>query len=257
MTQTLSQQESSATLSSALPSVFSNESYLGDPWNDPERWQPRMRRPFGVDVERFQKLIDRIVGLSHGGHSIIKLEWAPEVYEWRPYALGSNPTGYTLPYWLALWDKDGNEVAAPRWVLHERCEPEQYLPTWENSRWVRLEGKMHDAKGEPPSDGIYTRFHRHIVHQDGCCLRAGNEDNCWGYYIEPNADLLEFIGKKAWEARNDKAVQPTSPIALLSDHKAETETRTKLESQKLNPNNKVRYTPKFKRSPYLWVPEEG
>lgn len=217
-----------------------------------------MSKPHGFDTAaqvRYQKLIDRITGLSHGGHSIIKLEWAPEVFEWRPYPLGSNPTGYTLPYWLALWDKDGNEVAAPRWVLHERCEPEQYLPGWENTRWVKLEGKMHDAKGDPPPDGTYTRFYRHIAHQDGCCLRVGNEDDCWGYYVEPNAELLEYIGKKAWEARHDKEVQPTTPVALLTNRQGDDEVRAKLMSQKLSQNNKVKVTPRFKLSENLWIPE--
>src|SRR6266446_2367822 len=93
------QQESSVTPLNFL----SNEDYA-DPINTPEKWVPRMRPPFGVNAAHFQKLIDRIVGLSHGGYPIIKLEWAPDVLGWQPYPHGSNPIGYTQPTWLALWD---------------------------------------------------------------------------------------------------------------------------------------------------------
>lgn len=252
MTTLLSQPESLATSSD----VLGNEDYF-DPLNCPEKWTPGMSKPWGFDSKaqvRFQKAIDRIVGLSHGGHSIIKLEWAPDVYEWRPYALGSNPTGYTLPYWLALWDVNGNEVAAPRWVLHERGEPEQYLPGWENDRWVMLEGKMHDAKGDPPPDGIYTRWHRHIAHHSACCSRTGNEDDCWGFYVEPNEDLLQYIGKMAWQARNDKEIDPTKPVALLKDNRSGN-NRTEKKLEKNIVHTQINITPRFKRSPYLWLPE--
>lgn len=236
-----------------------------------------MAMPFGFDreaVKRYQKLIDRITGLARNEHSIIKLVWMPEVFEWRPYPLGSNPTGYTFPGFLALWDKDGNEVAAPRWALMERCEPEQYLPGWENDRWVFInspsqiityddfgnevheKGRLHDAKGDPPPNGLYTRWHRHLDHQDGCCLRAGNEDDCWGYYVEPNAQLLEYIAEKAWLARNDKEVQPTTPVALLPENRSgNSRTAEKLEKSTVESNPNINIIPRFRESPYIWTPE--
>lgn len=235
-----------------------------------------MRKPWEFDapkVARFQKLIDRITGLSRG-HSIIKLEWGPDVLGWQPYPHGSNPIGYTQPTWLALWDSEGNDVAAPRWVLSERCEPEQYIPGWENGRWVWMDtpnrvvlyddqgnevtekGKLHDVKGEAPPDGIYTPWHCHTVHRDGCCLRPKNESQCWGYYVEPNQQLLEFIAERAWAARNDKEVDPTAPIAHLKENRSGNDRVTaKLENAKLNPNNKLTINPTFEESPYVWVPE--
>lgn len=233
-----------------------------------------MRRPLGFtieDAERFQKLIDRLTGISRD-QPIIKLVWAPEVFEWRPYPLGSNPTGYTFPSFLALWDKDGNEVAAPRWALMERCEPEQYLREWENERYIFLDtpdrvtlyddqgnvavekGKMHDAKGPPPEGGMYTRWHVHAAHQDGCCLRAGNEHHCWGYYAPPNETLLRHIGKAAWAARNDKEIDPFKPVALLPENRTgNTRTTKKLEAAKVEADLPI--APRFKESPNIWIPE--
>src|SRR6185369_6087136 len=230
MTRMLLQQESSVTPSN----IFFAEDYLGDPLNDPKCWRPNMRRPLGfgqVEIDRFQTAINRITG-TFRDQPIIKLAWMPEVFEWTPHPVGSNPPGYTFPSWTpGIKDRDGNIIAPPRWGLMERMEPEQYLPGWEDTRYVRVEGRWHDAKGPPPEGGMYTRWHRHIRHSDSCCLRAGNEDDCWGYYIEPNAELLEYIGMRAMKAREDKYIDPTRPVAHLSNPTLDRIVKAKLERE--------------------------
>lgn len=221
------------------PNVLSNEDYLGDPYNDPNRWAANMARPLGFDqqaINRFQKAINQITG-TFRDQPIIKLVWMPEVFEWTPYPLGSNPVGYTFPTWTpGIKDQDGNIVAPPRWGVMERMEPEQYVPGWEDTRYSRIEGRVHDAKGPPPENGLYTMWHRHLRHADGCCLRAGNESDCWGYYIEPNAELLEYIGMRAFQARKDRAIRPTTPVAHLTNPDGERRVKAKLESERiLNP----------------------
>lgn len=260
------QQESSATLIDL--SILGNEDY-DDAINRPERWTPRMRKTLGFDSvaqARFQKYIDRITGLSHGGHSIIKLEWGPDVLGWHPYAHGSDPIGYTHPTWLALWNSASEPIAAPRWVLHERIEPEQYLPSWEDGRWVWFDtpnrvvlyddagnpinekGKLHDVKGDPPLNGYYAPWHCHAVHRDGCCRRPENRNACWGFYVEPNETLLEFIGRHAWAARNDREVDPTSPVELLPENRSgNNKVQEHLEAQIVNPE--INATPQLAYSP--------
>lgn len=266
-----SRQESSAT--SVDLGILSNEDYF-DPINMPEKWTPRMRKPLGFDTVaqiRFQKYIDRITGLSHGGHSILKLEWGPDVLGWQPYPHGSNPIGYTQPTWLALWDSEGNDVAAPRWVLSQRCEPEQYMPGWEDGRWVWMDtpnrvvlyddlgneitekGKLHDVKGDPPPNGLYTPLHCHTVHHSGCCLRPRNETHCWGFYLPPNEALLELIAEMAGDARTRKDVNPTSNVAHLKENaQSVNRVKAKLEAAKLGPNNSITFTPIVKESPHQW-----
>src|ERR1044071_3999426 len=116
MTAQALQHESSAT----SLSVFSNEDYLSSPLDNPAKWTPNMRRPLGfgqVEIDRFQKAIDRITG-TFRDQPIIKLVWMAEVFEWTPCPLGSEPIGYTFPTWTpGIKDGDGNIIAPPRWGL--------------------------------------------------------------------------------------------------------------------------------------------
>lgn len=256
----------------ALPDLTIDEDYY-DPLNRPESWVPSMPHPLGFDrvaQSRFQKLIDRITGLARGEHSIIKLDWGPEVLGWQPYPHGSIPIGYTQPTWLALWDSEGNDVAAARWVLSERIEPEQYLPGWEDGRWVWMDtpnrvviyddqgneltekGKLHDVKGDPPPNGLYDPLHCHIVHRRGCCLRPENSERCWGYYVEPNQGLLEFIAERAWTARNDKEIDPFAPVALLPENRSgNNRVEAHLQSQKADPEQRINTTPIIQHSSFV------
>lgn len=259
----------SANLAASIPppDLVIDEDYY-DPINRPEKWWAAMARPLGFDKSaqaRYQKLIDRVAGTGRMGESLIKLDWGPEVLGWQPYPLGSSPIGYTQPTWLALWDYEGNDVAAPRWVLSQRIEPEQYLQEWENDRWVWMDtpnraviydpqgnevtekGRLHDVKGEPPPDGFYSPLHCHLVHKHGCCLRPENAERCWGYYVAPNQDLLEFIGERAWAARNDKEIDPFAPVALLPENRSgNNRVESHLVDQKEDPRslvNQINLTP--------------
>lgn len=268
------QPKSLATFPSlASPDLAVDEDYF-DPINRPEKWWPAMARPLGYDrvaQARYQKLIDRLTGTSRDGQSLIRLDWGPEVLGWQPYPLGSNPIGYTQPTWLALWDHEGSDVAAPRWVLSERIEPEQYLPGWENDRWLWMDtpnraviydalgnevtekGRLHDVKGDPPPNGFYSPLHCHLVHKHGCCQRPGNGERCWGYYAEPNTDLLELVGSWAWVARNDKEVDPLAPVALLPENRAgNNRVEAHLVAQKEDPRsmaNEIDLTPRIVKRP--------
>lgn len=259
------------TQSAVVPDIIVDEDYW-HPLNRPEAWKVAMPRPLGFDIaaqSRYQKLIDRITGTGRDGQPLIKLDWGPEVLGWQPFPLGSNPIGYTQPTWLALWDAEGNDVAAPRFVLSERIEPEQYLPGWENDRWIWMDtpnrvvlyddrgeevtekGRLHDVKGDPPANGFYSPLHCHLIHKHGCCKRPGNAERCWGYYVQPNADLLEIIGAWAWTARNDKEVDPFAPVATLPENRAgNNRVESHLVAQKEDPQsmvNQIDLTPRIEK----------
>jgi len=198
--------------------------------NKPELWMVNMPMPESYNrdrVRRYQELIDRLVGVSND-QPIIKLAWMPECFEWYPHPIGTEPIGYTCPTWPALWDKDGKIVAAPRWGLMERCEPAQYMPGWQESRYTRRGGQTYDAAGPAPANGYYTPRKRHIVHRDGCCLRSGNEENCWGYYVEPNEELLQWIGEHAYISRSDNEIQPHTPVEHLPRFRSQSRVESRM-----------------------------
>src|SRR5713101_704998 len=204
--------------------------------DNPLRWEPKMRMPFGFNQERvdaYQGLIDRLVGTSRD-QSIIKLVWIPLTFKWYPAPLGSEPKGYVAPLCVALWDSHGEAIAPPRWGLMERCEPEQYLPNWETSRWTRLGGILHDVKGPAPDNGMYTHRKTHSLHEDSCCLREGNETVCWGYYREPDQELLEWIGEHAFISRSDKEIQPRTPVDELPRSQSQLKVKDRLEGERVH-----------------------
>lgn len=201
--------------------------------NYPEAWWPDMHQPPGFNreaVERYQKQIDEITG-TRDGKPLIKLDWGPRVFKWRPHPIHETGEGYTFPVFLALWDNYGREVAAPRWVLMERQEPDQYMDGWEETRYAVFDNQQYDVKGPAPVDGYYIPLWRHVIHKPfkACCPI---DTDCWGQYLEPNRDLLDRIAKCAFKSRNDSDVQPFTPSRFFSAPKAQLEAKDKMQKQR-------------------------
>ncbi len=203
------------------------------PQDGAERWHSNEPRPSNFDVAAYQKRIDDLVG-TRDGRPIIKLAWGPEELRWRPHPHGTKPHGYTFPIFIAYHDAEGNEVSAPRWVLLERIEPEQYAPTWEASRYSMYEGSLWDWSGPCPVER-YVELKAWCYHDGKCCPCLGNECkcgpeyfHCWGRYLEPNERLLDWIRKTAWEAQRDPDVDPTKDIRHLESARAQMKLRSQL-----------------------------
>jgi len=235
------------------------------PKDGAEHWYPDMPMPasFGPkQLAAFQKRIDDIVG-TVDGRSIIKIAWAPDEKRWRPHPHGTEPDGYTFPIFIAYMDAEGHEVAAPRFVLLQRLEWEQYAPIWEAGRYTVEEvkyayatdedgnyikgrfgdlipvgavgdGRLWDWKGPCPNER-YTELWCHAYHDGVCCpcIKYGicdcgeQYDHCWGQYLEPNEQLLDWVRKKAYEARNDPDVQPNRDIRHFEASHAQNELRSR------------------------------
>lgn len=198
--------------------------------NYPEVWFPGMPAPEScgpIRVAEYQERIDRALG-TRDGQPIVRLDWAPRVFKWRPHPLHEEPEGWTFPVFLALWDSSGREVAAPRWVLLERIEPHQYMDSWEEGRYATHEGQIYDAKGPAPERGYYIPLWRHIIHKDSCCLQPGNRQTCWGHYVEPNEGLFHRIIRAAYKARNDSDVKPMTPSRFFTSPKAQLEVKEQI-----------------------------
>jgi hypothetical protein len=204
-------------------------SELDDTLNNAESWCPRMPPPASfsrLDAAAFQKRIDSITG-TRDERSLIKLAWAPDELRWYPHRMTEDPIGYTLPIFVYGNDANGEKVAAPRWVLLERLEPEQYASTWEMGRYSVYDGTVWDWKGPCPSER-YIELRAHSYHDGECCPCSGDAcvcgeqyAHCWGKYLDPNERLLDWIRKVAYEARNDPDVQPTRDIRFFTAPQAQ------------------------------------
>lgn len=235
------------------------------PRDNAESWLPDEPMPASCSQKQFeqtQKRIDAIVG-TVDGRSIIKLAWAPAEKRWRPHAHGTDADGYTFPIFIAYVDAQGHEVAAPRFVLLQRLEWEQYGPIWEAGRYTveqvktayavdelgnyitnrfgnlipigtTGDGRLWDWKGPCPAER-YTELWCHCYHDGICCpcikygvCSCGEQyDHCWGRYLDPNEQLLEWVRQQAYAARQDPDVKPTQDIRQFEAPQAQSEGRSR------------------------------
>lgn len=168
-----------------------------------------------LDAAKWQTRLNEAIG-TKDGRPIVKLAWAPDELRWYPHRMEDDPVGYTFPIFIYGSDENGEKIAAPRWVLLERIEPEQFAAGWELGRYSRADGSMWDWKGPCPSEK-YVELRAHCYHDGECCKCHGDVQcqcdplfTCWGKYIDPNDRLFEWAKKKVWESLADSDVQPTT-----------------------------------------------
>jgi hypothetical protein len=203
------------------------------PRDGAESWLPNQPVPSHVDVVSWQTRIDAIVG-TKDARSIVKLAWAPSELRWYPHPYHAPPPGYTFPIFHAFTTAAGELVAAPRWVLLERVEPEQYGPTWELGRFSVYDGQLWDWKGPCPSER-YTELRCHAAHDGICCPCLGETcecgvdyDHCWGQYLDPNDRLLDWIRETNYYVQRDSDVKPTQDVRFFEAPQAQQKLGTTL-----------------------------
>ena len=201
-------------------------SQLDDTYNNAQGWTYSMPPPRSFDHKAqaaFQKRIDAITG-TRNTRPIVKLAWAPEELRWHPYKMGGDVPGYTFPIFFYGYDLEGRKVAAPRWVLLQRAEPQHYAATWEAGRYIVRGKDVWDARGPCPSER-YTELKAHCYHDGECCPCYGLDcacgieelEHCWGKYIDPNERLLDWVREVCQAAQSDPDVSPNTDT---QDHSA-------------------------------------
>lgn len=203
-----------------MAEVITRTPLLDEPWRwgDPSIWP----RP-SFNVEEFQKKIDKIVGLSVRGDSIVKLRWMRdnECYEkiYTKWDLAT-PTDFDLraKYKFTTIDlPDGNfvDIPPPRWVLEQRYEPEQIADEWEATRWENVDGLPRPIRDACP--GGYYQWLWTIAEHTNCCEDGITEENtvCWGKYREPNEKDLTTLRAMMWRKNKDNL--HTNPFEKVSE----------------------------------------
>ena len=117
-----------------------------DSYNNPSKWADAgIFRVPSFDASSFQRRIDKIVGISPSGHSVVKLIWAWDARRWENTSwdlAGNAQAGEWRQKYRALTIDIGNDdyvdIAPPRWILEERFEPEQIAQSWELTRYRKV-----------------------------------------------------------------------------------------------------------------------
>lgn len=181
------------------------------PINDPRQWHKYGETP-SFDVAGFQRKINDLVGMTAHGKPIVRLVDAQKVLRWEA---GDMRLRYR--YFHTLVDtpegKKWYDAAPPRFVLEERIEPAQYMPGWEEARYVKDgAGLQIDILGDPPVDGMYRPFWDVVDHKHNCCARFPKL-KCWGIFRQPGARELEMLSSVMQAINKDEAYQsPHEPL---------------------------------------------
>ena len=178
-------------------------------YNDQKRWADAgIFRPPLFDAPSFQRKIDKIVGLSPSGHSIVRLLWAWDARKWEntEWDFAGNATaGEWRQKYRALTVDIGNgdyvDIAPPRWILEERYEPTAIAQSWELTRYRKVVTEQPSATcrychalkwisvDQSEGNELYCRFCRETTF-----LNTVNQD-VWGEVPREGwYNLLPHIG---------------------------------------------------------------
>jgi hypothetical protein len=183
------------------------------PYNDPRCWMDTRSAPL-VNLKKWQRRVDSIVGTTHSGTPRIRIVWAwdswAELYgrRWQRYSF------FTF---------QGEDISVPRFAVEQRIEPEQFYDAWESTRWQYTSGEPVDC-GPAPREWWDTLWV--IADHEGfpkenpkawCCKRAAKMNRpCWGFYRHPSEwDVNEVARIHALKCRDDEK-NINSPFKPLS-----------------------------------------
>lgn len=175
-----------------------------------------------LDVESWQKRVDKITGLNKRGLSIVRLVWGQDSQQFT--------FGEEVPrYWTKRTQKNNKRIyyRVPRWIFELRLEPEQYVQSWEDTRYL-----FSDEQGRPidkgPAPKEYFKYFMECADHEGymadgwpgCCTQAfygdtkwgGPRSRCWGEYRQPAQHDLDVIEQAVRQMNAEKFNDPYAPL---------------------------------------------
>lgn len=160
---------------------------LPHPVFDKFPWVMNSPNPWSQDqMQRYQKRLDAIAGVTPTGMSRIRLIWGADPHTSMTIYRGQRRFKYFA----------GETVAVQRFFLEQLHEPAEYKPDWDKGRYEWGDTGRIDLKGDPPPDGIYTHLHTVAVHDHRCCGGSSMVDGhrpCYGFFGFPDDNELELV----------------------------------------------------------------
>lgn len=192
--------------------------------DNPSRWNQHLKPWF--NAERYQRQLDQVVGLNKDRKPIIRLRWAQDVWQ---YAFNES----TPRYWTKRQRRGSSYIywTVPRWIFEKRLEPEQYVDSWNATRYSLTDAAGNTVDKGPAPEEYYTfaylcAEHEAVDPSNGwahCCTRAYDADRsrCWGTYRQPNDDDLELVRQAVRAMEADKYRSPYRPLTTAELQEAE------------------------------------
>ena len=195
-------------------------------------------QPSPVNLEGFQKELNKIAGLDVSGRPNLKAVWGQDPSN-RMVVCGSWRAKF--PFWRNMkrhertnaatglteyWD-ELIEIGTPRFFveeLHTNAELNRN-DRWENARWFWDGLERIDVLGPVPDDGFYSTVFCVAYHDELCCKGRGSirGEVCLGAYREPNESDLERVRKMKWR-RDQASLDEIAPSDSLIQKRTEDAT---------------------------------
>lgn len=160
--------------------------------------------PSPVDLRPWQDRIDKIVGKTVEGRSMLRVVWG-QSFDATMWCLSRRRHKY--PFWRYEEDGEIRDIGTPRFYVEELHGLAELKANdgWERSRYQWEEGVRYDVLGPIPEEGFYSSVFLIAHHDEWCCRGNGymKGEICIGAYRPPtDADLTRI---RRMKQRRDSA----------------------------------------------------
>lgn len=218
----------------------------------PSNWESRfysLPLGFGPDqVRAYQKRINEITGLSHGGHPILRLDWGGNTSEtifidWDEFGNPTKTQDVPKYHFERINPKTGFSDMIPikRWIISERGEPEQYRADVDDDLKFEEDG-VKKLRREKPRDGYYRPL---IIIGDHskCPANCSDRKMCYGDYADPSDAYLDWIRNAVAWLEKERDLDPRKE--LDPEKTAQTVSRINKAARELASAKKQAYVDDF------------
>lgn len=189
-------------------------------WKDPpSEWGHNFSTPpFGFGPEKqkeYQELLNKITGLSRD-KPILLLEYggSAKIYRYTDWDSSGNGKKEIYEPKYKLRRKSSvavnGEILIPfrRWVISQRCEPEQYrLDSKDDTTYTDEEGRVREVAKKPKE--LYTPL-IYIGDHSFCLPNCCEHRLCPGDYKHPGIEELKWVAEKTHLLKTEMITDPYS-----------------------------------------------
>lgn len=209
---------------------------LKDYWGD---WSRDFVSAPPFSVSEYQERLNAICGKSRG-YPIMKLEWGGNatIVKHDRWDSSGTPTHSIIMPRFAVPRKHefldhAEYIPIRRWIISERCEPEQYRPDDNSDNTFTDENGVVCTAAEKPHQ-FYTPY-IYVGDHSKCPPNCCEFKLCLGDYKHPDAAELDLLLEVTYSLKTEFFGNPYAPInegqlaRINKEHQSKAETRLEAE----------------------------